>query len=134
MLRKTLWVLAFVLIPICVNAQTINNPSTVQFTASADQNTIQNGVAVLSSYEVRLYSQDGVTKINSLDIGKPTPDAANTITFSQLKNVYSSAPVGSYTIKVAAVGPGGANETPASDPFTVLPPAPSAPTGKPVIK
>lgn len=133
-MKKLLLAALLLTIPVCVNAQTLNNPTTATFTASADQNTVENGVAILTSYEVRLYSQDGATKINTLNIGKPTPDATNTITFSQLKNVYVSAPAGTYTVKVAAVGPGGSSETPASDPFTVSPRAPSAPTGKPIIK
>lgn len=125
---------ALLLVPVCVSAQTINNPSTITFTASADHNTVENTVPLLTSYEIRLYAQGQTTSAAVLNIGKPTPDATGTISFSQLKNVYTSAPAGTYNVKVAAVGPGGASESVLSDPFTVSPRAPSAPTGKPIIK
>lgn len=117
-----------------LSAQTLTNPSTVQFTASADQNAVVNTVAVLTSYEIRLYDSAGATLKSTLNIGKPTPDATNTISNSQLATVYATVPAGTYTVKVAAVGPGGANETPASAPFTVAVPKPAAPTAAPIIK
>lgn len=50
----------------------VNNPSAVQFTASADH-------AAVDSYELDILRPDG-TVLQTLNLGKPTPDATNTCT------------------------------------------------------
>lgn len=132
-MRKFFLVALLLLVPVAASAQ-VTNPSTVQFTASPDQNTIENSVNILTSYEVRLYTPTGTIPVKIADIGKPTPDASNVITWASLNTLYNTVAAGNYVVRVAAKGPGGSNETPSSDPFTVAVRAPAASTNKPIIK
>jgi len=79
------------------------NPTKAQFTASADH------AAGVTRYELRHYAAGVATPIRIDDLGKPTPDAAGTITatFPALpKN-----PDRIYLARVAAIGPAGATES-----------------------
>lgn len=104
------------------------NPDTVEFT-STDHNAVVDGVAVVTRYDVEIYGADGAgTALKVVDIGKPTT-ASTTVTYAQLKPILAGMN-GRFTLKVNAVGSGGASRSAASDPFRqVGPPAlPSKPT------
>jgi hypothetical protein len=70
----------------------VNNPSAVQFTASADH-------ASVDSYELDILRPDG-TVLQTLNLGKPTPDATNTCTAPM--NVQPIAFASGYTVRVRA--------------------------------
>lgn len=83
------------------------------FTASTDQ-------ASVVSYEVRLYTDGTTSLIDSLNIGKPTPDGANLITV-HLYTWFNSHAAANYQAKVASIGSTGSpgNESSTGDSFTV---------------
>lgn len=102
-------------------AQTpVRNPTTVQFTASADH-------ATLTRYEIGWFA-GGVDPVQVGDLGKPTPDGNNLVS-----HALPSYPLGTtYTAKVRAYAGTVAGDWSAdSNPFyrTPLPPA-----GQVVIK
>ncbi len=134
---KTWMILAFVLClsaAVSVQAQVppVVNPSAVEFTPSADNDTIQNGVALVTSYAMDIATVTApLVVVRTVDFGKPavvngkiTPNISATI---------QALPVGDYVATIRAVGPGGVSTGAVSDPFTVKPRAPGAP-GKPVWK
>jgi hypothetical protein len=63
------------------------------------------------------------------DLGKPTPDATNTI--EVLIPRFGTLARGTYVISITTNGPGGATPSAASDPFSVTG-SPAAP-GKPIV-
>jgi hypothetical protein len=70
----------------------VNNPSAVTFTASADH-------ASVDSYELDILRPDG-TVLQTLNIGKPAPDATNTCTAPI--NVQPIAFAAGYTVRLRA--------------------------------
>lgn len=97
------------------------NPTTAKFTASAHHDAVDaaTSLAIVTSYVVELYAQDGVTLKTARDIGKPTPDAFNEITYTQLASMLTPLPDGVYVARVAAVGPGGVARSGLSNDFAV---------------
>lgn len=128
------WIVAVVCVLLAgpAAAQTVTNPSAVDFTASADHSRVlTDGTAVLTGYQldVMIASPTGAVAFTK-GIGKPTPDGNGLISvpvpeFIKLSN-------GSYTATVSAVGPGGSSPSPASAPFNRVGP-PSAP-GRPTVR
>lgn len=102
----------------------------VVFTASPDHSGISQGVPIVSGYDLIATPQGGVA-LAAISLGKPTPDGTNTIDVN-VNTQLNALPAGTYTAVVRAVGPGGAAPSPASDPFSLVVPAPGA-TGKPGI-
>lgn len=85
-LMASLWVVS-------VYAQAdVNNPSALAFTASADH-------ALVDSYEADILRPDG-TVLQTLNLGKPTPDATSTITAPL--NVQPIAFAVGYSVRVRA--------------------------------
>jgi hypothetical protein len=126
-----------VLSPCLASAQTtgativVLPTSTIQFAASSDHNTQFAGAPVLTSYKlVYCLKADQAQCPLTLDLGKPVPDANNTITAGTVFGTI--APNTEYVAKVIAVGPGGETPTPFTDPFGV--PGPPAVPGNPVVK
>jgi uncharacterized protein YfaS (alpha-2-macroglobulin family) len=70
----------------------VNNPTGVTFTASADHATID-------SYELDILRPDG-TVLQTLNLGKPTPDATNTVTAPI--NVQPIAFAAGYSVRLRA--------------------------------
>jgi hypothetical protein len=70
----------------------VDNPSAVQFTASSDH-------AAIDSYELDILRADG-TVLQTLNLGKPTPDATNTVTAPI--NVQPVAFATGYSVRVRA--------------------------------
>lgn len=123
--RLVLVAVALCVIPSLVSAQ----PRTATFSASPDHATVDNGVARLTNYTLAVTPQGG-SALPEIDLGKPTP-VSGTISASPAA-LQTLAP-GTYTAVVFAVGPGGRSGSAASDPFSVVTPAPRAP-GKPSIQ
>lgn len=134
------WIVALILVTgllafaLPTAAQTVVvNPTTVEFTASADHNALGlDGVALISRYDMRIYIESGMTLVTTIALGKPTPLAGqisvtNAAWFSPLQ------PNTRMVAKVVAVGPTGEAASTASNPFGVAGP-PAAPTAATVKK
>lgn len=115
--------------------QTVQSPTTVEFTASPDHNATDNGTAVLTRYDVEIYTQANQTAVvRTINIGKPTPaQTTNLISYTQLRPELDQLPVNTYVAKVVAVGPGGTGRSAASNPFQEVARPPTA-GGTPVVK
>lgn len=120
-MRKTLLILAFVLLPVTALAQTVTvNPSAVQFVASDDHDAVAlDGSALVSRYDLRVYLQaTGITgtPLKTVNLGKPTPVSGSiVVTDSALFAGLAQNVV--YVATVAAIGPDGAAESTPSNPF-----------------
>jgi len=128
---RTRWTLLLCL-TLCVwlsataaQGQTVPNPTTVIFTASADHNLVIEGFALLTSYRLDFYQPGATAPFQpGRDLGKPVPDATGTITLVMPE--LFAIPIGPYVAKVVAVGPAGETASEFSSPFVVLR-APTAP-------
>ena len=102
-------------------AQTVTNPTTLQFTASPDHNaTTSDGQALVSRYDLSFYTVGGTSPLLTYSLGKPTPDASNTITVSLDAVVTTWPPPGvTYEARVTAVGPGGSSDSLPSNTFSM---------------
>lgn len=141
---KNFVIAACLLLGFAVSAQA-QAPYLAEFTAAANHNVVENGVAVVSGYKLFIIPPAASTPLSMpIAIGKPTPDAFNTIavdvtatmlTLPASLNCNKSAPTAAtcYTGKVVAEGPGGTSEGAVSAPFPLVPRAPAAP-GQLVIK
>jgi hypothetical protein len=117
--------------PAAVQQTPVLNPSTAMFTASPDDAAQGQGVNLVSEYDIKLYKASAPTVVvGQFSLGKPTPDATNTISFTGLKALLSSVVAGDYVSTVIAVGPGGASDdSNTSNPFTLAPRNPTAAVG-----
>lgn len=125
------------------SAQTINNPSTIEFLPSPDHNTPTGNAGELTSYVVTVIGPASKT----VDIGKPAV-VAGKITYTGFATAYAGLPAcptvagaltACYTATVAARGPGGTSAaTPSSTSFSSgVPPPPAAPApvpGAPIVR
>ena len=93
-MRRVCLVLALILCAVPAVAQTpdVNNPSAVTFGPSLDHATVD-------SYELDILRPDG-TVLQTLNLGKPVPDATNTCTAPM--NVQPIAMASGYSIRVRA--------------------------------
>lgn len=133
-MKKYLFALAVVLlVPAFAYGQPVINPTRAQFTASVDHNAVENEVAVVSNYELRIFPLNGTTPIRTLNLNKPTPDATNTIVVT-ITSTVSTLPVGDYIARVATRGPGGEAVSDLSNPFTVAVRPPTAATNLVITK
>ncbi len=114
-----------------VQVPPIVNPNGIAFTPSADNATVENGVALVTKYTMELFNVTApTTVVKTVDLGKPTPGTNGEIQWMQMASVRTTLPVGNYTANVYAEGPGGRSAPATSDPFTVAPRTAGA-TGKP---
>ena len=125
-MKRLLLTFAFLLFASVANAQLVTNPRTVQFTPSADHSAVtENGSQAVDRYELRIFFRGAAAPLTSVDLGKPTPDASNTIRLEP--PVLIGLPFGSYIARVAAIGAGGEGVSDPSNPFdSIL--APGVPT------
>jgi hypothetical protein len=122
-MRRLVYLLAtcLCLAPAVVSAQDVNNPSGVTFTASTDHATID-------SYELDILRPDG-TVLQTLNLGKPTPDATNTVTAPI--NVQPIAFASGYSVRVRAkAGTAVSDYTVSLNKFNRVPGAPTKVTVK----
>lgn len=102
------------------HAQTVAiNPTTVQFTPSADHDALEadGTTPVVTRYELRMYLEsDPATAITTTDLGKPAPVAG---TISVVNPVWFAGltPRTRYVATVSAVGAGGTSASGVSNPF-----------------
>jgi hypothetical protein len=116
-----------------VAAQTVSNPTTVEFIASLDHNTEFGGVPILTRYDLRIYLQGATSPFVTYDVGKPTPDANNKIVVVNAAWFVGLAYNSLYYARVASVGPAGEAASDPSNPFgnAAIPRAPAVP---PVVR
>lgn len=111
----------------------VPNPTAVDFAPSPDHSATQNGAAVLTRYDLEIYTPTGSMPVQAAtSLGKPTP-VGGLITYSQLATVLATVAPGTYVAKIASVGPGGTSRSANSNPFEVVPRMPAA-SGTPVIR
>lgn len=129
-------VLGLTVLLLCAASASAQTPAlrTVAFTASADHNaTMADGTVLVTRYELVIVKTGAApTTVATLDLGKPTPDAANAITLSNVPLPAALTP-GDYTGRLTAIGPGGRSPDAVTSPFSVPrpPAAPTAPLVKP---
>lgn len=113
------------------------NPSTLEFPPSSDQDTIENGVTILTAYSVDFATAAApATVVRNVPLGKLTPvmiGGVPTIQWGGFTAIRTTFPQGTYVAFVRSEGPGGSTVSIASDPFDLKPRNPNAP-GKPVWK
>jgi hypothetical protein len=121
-MRRPVYLLAVLLLlgwPSVAHAQLppdVNNPSGVQFTASADHATIDG-------YELDILRPDG-TVLQTLNLGKPTPDATTTCTAPV--NVQPIAFASGYSMRVRAkAGTAASDYTVSQNKFNRVPGSPT---------
>lgn len=108
------------------------NPTVVEFDASVDHSAVDMGQNKVTGYVAKFFLNGATTPVQSPSLGKPTP-VAGKITFSLVTVARPILLAGTYTVKVATVGPGGTTDSVDTDPFDLRALAPAAPP-KPVIK
>lgn len=112
-------------------AQSPVAPWRVVFTASPGHSLVEQQQALLTRYELVVTSEAGGTP-TVVNLGKPTPDTQGQISVD-INAALIALPVGSYVARVQAVGPGGTDLSPISDPFSLTVRSPGAPGGKPGV-
>lgn len=128
-MRRVLLTVSFVLFTtVAVRAQTVVNPTTLRFVASAEHGVMLGEVPVVESYEMRIVTMINTTVVVwSFGLGKPVPDPTNVVTLPLPPLATQLMANTLYQARVAAIGPGGEGESNLSNPFGLLE-APSAPT------
>lgn len=121
-MRRLVYLLvSLILLPSLAHAQDVNNPSAVTFTASPDHPSIDG-------YELDILRPDG-TVLQTLNLGKPTPDATNTVTAPI--NVQPIAFASGYSVRVRAkAGTAVSDYTVSLNKFNRVPGAPTKVTVK----
>jgi hypothetical protein len=100
--------LPLVAFPSLAAAQIPSDPRAVEFEPSADHARIVRGVPMIERYELRFYAVGSEAILQSIDMGKPTPDADGMIRYS-----FAGALTGwavqnvPYEARVIAMGPYG---------------------------
>jgi hypothetical protein len=74
--------LALAAFPSVVVAQTTNDPRVVEFEPSPDHTRIVRGGPMIDRYELRFYAVGSEALLQSIDMGKPSPDADGWIRYS----------------------------------------------------
>ena len=113
--------------PALAAAQHTLNPTSVEFTASADHaGILADGQPAVTRYQLEIYIKDAPAPLTTVDLGKPTPDTVNRV--SVIPTVLIGLPVGqTYVARVTAIGPGGEGRSEPSNDFSRSD-APRAPT------
>lgn len=126
---RTLLACLLALVPLTASAQVIVNPTSIEFTASADHAATFGGSALVTKYELVVVRQSAPTvPVVVTDLGKPTP-AANVITVPVPGGLPNNTVL---QVSVRTTGPGGVTAGVLSDPFGVV--GPPAAAGKPTPK
>jgi hypothetical protein len=118
-------------VPAVSQAQTVVNPTTIEWDPSADHAVLGlDGQPLVASYRVDIYLESNqTTPALTFDAGKPAPVSGK---IAIINPAWFAVPIANvrYVAKVAAVGPTGVGVSTPSNPFgaTGPPAAPGAPT------
>lgn len=123
------WFALFLFVASTASAQTVLNPTRVQFTPSPDHSVMIDTVPLVTRYELRHFLSGATTPFSVEDLGKPTPNGLGIIDVP-----IKALPVNStsrYNAKVAAIGPTGEGVSLESNPYFFV--GAPAPGGKPGV-
>lgn len=100
-------------------AQSILDPQRVEFTPSADHDTVTAGIPVVTGYSLSLFASGSATPAATVSLGKPTPDPDGQIRVPFLSLLTAPlSPTIVYTAKIVTEGPGGSATSEVSNTFT----------------
>lgn len=114
-----LWALA----PIPARGQTVVDPTTAEFSPSADHSALDNGVPIVNAYELGFYLIGAAQPFQVLPLGKPAPqgDGLIRVVFTGLMGAVPTPGI-NYEARVSAVGPGGVGTSAPSNQFSFTAP------------
>jgi hypothetical protein len=141
-MKRALLVLALLSCPIVAQAQTVVNPTAIEFTASPTHNSTDplTGEALLTRYDAKYYLASAcnptcptTTPAFTINLAKPAPVAGKITVSNVFQGLVLNTP---YKAVVVAVGPGGTSPQAQGDlPFGNRGPlAPPAPVSEVAIK
>jgi Viral BACON domain/Putative binding domain, N-terminal len=110
-------------LPAVASAQAIVDGRTLEFTPSPDHNVVaSDGTPLVTSYTLQIFTIGGTQIVQSVNLGKPTPqsDGAIRVDFVALLSTPLTPGV-QYEARVAAVGPGGQGVSSPSNAFSFSP-------------
>ena len=112
--------LALIALPSHASSQTVVNPRIVEFTPSADHDTVlPDGRPAVERYLLKVFQVGASQPFHTVDMGKPDADADGTVRFDFWDTVAAwPLPGGDYVSRVDAVGPAGNGLSAPSNPFT----------------
>jgi Putative binding domain, N-terminal len=98
-------------------AQTVD-PRIAEFNPSPDHSAVQNGVPVVTGYQLEIYPVGAATPVRVLSLGKPAPDPDGVVrvAFDVLLNPPLATGV-TYEARAVAFGPGGSGRSTPSNAF-----------------
>ncbi len=99
-----------------LQAQSVVDPTMAEFIPSADHNTVSNGIAAVSKYDLGFYLVGAAQPFQVASLGKPTP-AADGLIHVSLSSLPLPSPGIVYESRVFAVGPGGSVPSTVSNTF-----------------
>lgn len=109
-----------VLAPAALRAQSVVNPTTLEFTPSSDHSATVNGTASVSGYDLQFYRVGATQPFQVNSLGKPTPSGG--VIRLPLSSLSSLPAAGiTFEARVVAVGPGGTAASPPSNTFAFSP-------------
>jgi Putative binding domain, N-terminal len=114
------FVVAIVVVtPHLAKAQPVVDPRFVEFTRSADHDRTTGGTPVVQFYSLAIFTQGGSNPLDTIDLGKPTPDANGNIRIAFVPLMHFTPAAGViYEARVSAVGSGGVGASTVSNTFT----------------
>lgn len=118
--------LALIALPVRAAAQTVLDARTAEFLPSADHEAMDDGVPLVTSYQLQIFRVGETVPVRVLNLGKPSAQADGSIRadFAGLLSPGLAAGV-DYQARVAAVGPGGIAASDLSNVFAFSCAAPS---------
>jgi Putative binding domain, N-terminal/Viral BACON domain len=103
------------------HGQTVD-PRFAEFNPSRDHSAVQNGVPIVSRYDLKFYLLGGSTPVRVVSLGKPAPGPDGVIRVEFLPLLNPPLTVGvTYAARVVAVGPSGSNASAPSNSFLFQP-------------
>jgi len=108
------------LVPIAAAGQSVVDPTTVEFVASADHSrTLPDGTPLVDRYDLQFYLIGAAEPFQTANLGKPTPGVGDLVRVNFTTFLGSMPTPGVvYQAKVAAVGIGGAGTSELSNTFS----------------
>ena len=103
-----------------VSAQSILDAGRVEFTPSPQHNAVDSttGVPIVQSYSLQIFLAGGATPVQTVSLGKPSPESDGMIRVNFLSLLSPPLTPGViYEAQVAAVGPGGRSASARSNTF-----------------
>jgi hypothetical protein len=133
-LRSALLVLA-VLAPVTARAQAVVDPTTAEFNPSADHDALNDGVPIVSRYELGFYQIGATEPFQVMSLGKPDPDPDGKlrVVFTGLMGTVPTPEI-NYEARISAAGPGGVGTSDPSNAFSFSAPPPCVYVVVPLIQ